>query len=266
MPSGEFNYLSFGTSASEYRAGYDSLMRVNHNASIVLFYFANGTAEAVPLRALGGSLVDRSAMLEDIQDKAVKADKEKRVNDLVPVLAEPLGSFCCRVEEADVLIAERYDSFSKRRKKAREPFSLFVLAFLLYCLVSGFYGCLNSASLPESFRFPILLFLILECIAAVIGLLIWYKPSFLSGFVLKKTLRAGLGPRGYIGERRVSYSQNYLEICYGSVSLTFPRDAFSSVISDGKELLFFQNESLVAFLPLDRIPNDFIEHIRSKKA
>lgn len=252
--------LIFTSSVARVSFGYDALTRVNHSDKIVLFYFENGTVHPVPLRALGQFSYERTEVLEGIQKKAAEIN-EAGTKPSRTLLSKG-NSFSCQIRPDDVLRANQYELFLQRRKKVKDPFSLFTLAFILYCIAGGIYGLVNLDLLPESLRGYLTVFLILELLGAAIAMLIWFKPAFLAQYTLKQMLKAGQYFPGYIGDRIVSWDEKELEIAYASNEMYFPYSSFT-VVDDGQELLFLQDENLVFFLPKKDVPGRFIQALEN---
>lgn len=248
--------LIFSSSVARLSFGYDALTRMNHSDKIVLFYFENGTVHPVPLRALGFLSYEKTEVLEGIQAKAAEISKSGKKP--AHTLLSGKNHFQCSVSPEDVLRVDRYEQLSQRRKKLKNPFSLFTLVFILYCLFSGIYGLIRRDLLPASMSGFMTAFLIMEILGALVAILLWIKPAFLSQYTLKQMLRTGQYAPGYIGERTVSWDEKELQICYGTIEMFFPFSSFS-VVDDGQELLFLQNESLVFFLPKKNVPNRFLQ-------
>ena len=107
-----------------------------------------------------------------------------------------------------------------------------------------------------------MVFLILELLGAAIAMLIWFKPAFFAQYTLKQMLRAGQYFPGYIGDRIVSWDEKELEIAYATNEMYFPYSSFT-VVDDGQELLFLQDDNLVFFLPKKDVPGRFIQALEN---
>lgn len=252
--------LVFASQVSKMYAAYSALQRLNHNDKIVLFYFSNGTVQAVPLRAFGMFNEERTAALSAIQEHAKKASGAQAV---LPLQGDFEGTaFETEVTEADVLIADRYAAFSERRKKARSPYSLFTLAFALFCAAGGLYGLIHADIIPEKGRVLVILFYVVEIIAALFYMLTWYKPSGLRRALLTRMLAAQQYFPGYVGPRAVCFNEKGLSIAFGAYCFAFPYRAFTSVINEGKEILFFRKEEMALFIPAEGVPAPFTEQFK----
>ena len=253
-------FLGFRYGGTEIRVGYRGLARVNHNDHTVLFYLQSGVVEPVPLRALGVNTEERMETLERIQANAIKASRKAPV-ELSPWLKAPVGSFSCGVTEKDILACGGFDAGVRRKARLRS-FSVWLsLAIIFLCCLGGGYGLLHLSLLPEALLVYLKVFYMLEIPGCLIALLYWFRPAPMIIWGIRQNLKLGLYPMGYLGTRWVEWNRNSLSFRYGVYGMCVDWDCVSRISDDGHNLYFYQNDTLLLFLPKAGLTTAFREWI-----
>ncbi len=256
-------FLCFRYGGTEVRAGYKGLARINYNEHTVLFYLRNGAVEPVPLRALGTDTSERMAVLNQIQAKVLR-DKARQKSDGLPDwMKAPAGTFSCGITEKDVLFCNRFDTRISRKYRLRRFSGWLYFAMILLCCFGGGYGLTHLAMLPAVIRTYLHALYVLEIPAGLIALLYWYRPAVMTDWGIRKSLQLGRYPIGYLESRLVEWDENSLAFRYGVFGLRMDWDCITRISDDGHNLYFYQNDTLLLFLP--ERPPAFQEFISNRK-
>lgn len=258
-------YLAFHHEGSELRVGYDALARVSHNQRTVLFYLSNGVVESVPLRAICQGDWDYTQVLETIERRANKANKQDRPTTL-PAWFEDTLPFVCRITPEAVLQSGRPSLRAQRRARWKEPMHWLSLLILLLCAVGGCYGLAHGSTIPPQLAPFLSVLYVLELPAAAIGLLVWYRPAAMVNLGLRQAIKANAYPRGYLGERIVEWNEDAVAFRYGAFGMRLQWANITRVCDDGQYLYFFEKDILSLFLPKAALPEAFCATVRNKQS
>ncbi|HSK68689.1 MAG TPA: hypothetical protein VLA21_05455 [Candidatus Limnocylindria bacterium] len=242
-----------------FRSGHvDHAMRYSNVAGLtaykegLLFLLGDGAAEFVPASALkqGG---DASAP-EALRARVVEGrDAPAALQPMPPYEGEGAlaSEYTFTLEE--YLRVNALHERRTRQARLLQPAQLILAAVLLWTGAGSLYGVISLArgtATPYGFM-PALCYA--GVAAAVLGLVMLYRPVRLVNWVMRKKLAPGMAPEGFFGPHTLQAHPDWAARSSGVSAMKVAWPYFTHAVTDGKFLLLYQHLTLVLFVPLERV-------------
>ncbi len=239
--------IVFRYGETERRMRYANLVRVNRSRDIVLFYTRQGTVEPVPARAFGYECAD---VLADIQRRVKAARKDRDAYKRIgPFEGEHLETAEHSLSAEEFLCCNAVHTRYARRYRLKSPTTAFWFAVLLLVLAGSVMGLLNRFVGIVPPMGIVTVYYVAGILACLIGAVILFRPVWFVNWCLKQNLKMQQYPYGFFDSHELQWCKGWVAFRYGLTGSRFPWDAFTDIRHDSETIYFYQNDTLVFFVP-----------------
>ena len=242
--------ITFRSSSVEHRMRYENLTRFFVHDDAILFYQQDGAAEYVPARAFGQTH-EYKAAVQTLRQTIINGKKADDASQpLPPCQAQGQKDAQYTVSQAQYLQVNALHERHIRKRRMSSPGILMKALIVLWIgsgSVKGLAALIQGAQTPMAIVY---VYYALGIMTLLIGALALIRPIWLVNWALKKRLQMNQYPAGFFDSRSLHWTGDWVAYEYGVTGMKFAWSYFTDILSDGRYLLYYQNDRLVFFVPL----------------
>ncbi len=243
--------LAFRSAHVDHAVRYSNVAGLTAYKEGLLFLLGDGAAEFIPASALkqGGNVTGPEALRARVVEGRSSTSAAQPVQ---PFEDEDAISSEYTFTPQDYLRVNALHETHNRRFRLMQPAQLILAAVLLWTGAGSLYGVISLArgtAMPYVFM-PVLCYS--GVAAAILGLVMLYRPVWLVNWVMARKLRQGMVPEGFFGPHTLQVHPDWVARCSGVSGMKVAWPYFTHAVTDGMFLLLYQHLTLVLFVPLER--------------